>query len=180
MVGRAETWKGSWRLLSVSEECSSRAERGPELVIKEKCRRLGGSGREKIDQWCHSPQACCYETGLGLYLFPEQTFAACHGGIRTKQVSAAENPKGSFIFNNLTLHPCTCCGSYVSSPNTSHTSLLAYRIKSYVHLDYLECNILWQNKAKGRKLIMKACKSVRGLCTLHTHKSLMEGLRWLK
>lgn len=86
-VGRAETWKGSWRPLRASEECIGRAERGPELVIKEKCRWLSGVcgyGGEQGDQWfyiflflqhgeegcvnpqCHSPQGCCFDMHLAL------------------------------------------------------------------------------------------------------------------
>lgn len=37
--------------LRVSEECSGGAERAPELVIKEKCRRRAGMWGRKSDQW---------------------------------------------------------------------------------------------------------------------------------
>lgn len=108
----------------MSEEHSGRAERGPELVIKEKCRwGIGGNwGVEKVisvlfsierrpqfNPQNHSPQGY-YEVDstLGMNLIVQQTFVDCDCGILIVQVKASEYLNDSFIFNILNLHTCTC------------------------------------------------------------------------
>lgn len=176
---------------SESEECSSRAERGSELVIKEKCRRLGGicgSGGEKVISGSFFWPALRgdlpesteplssglllwdgFYPRLGLNLFPEQTYVGCHRGIWTT-AGQCSRIHWTLLSSTTLLHMLRLI--CVDSKHLSRF-LLAYKINSaqvalsYALLGYLECKILWQNKAKGRKLLMKA--RLQEVCVLITH-----------
>lgn len=124
--------------LRVSEECSGGAERAPELVIKEKCRRRAGMWGRKSDQWFiflpawrtdlpepAEPQSSGlllwdgFHPGPGLNLILRTN--NCGSSWWCGGVGAAEILKDSSTFDNLRLHSCTCCRCYASIPNTPHT-----------------------------------------------------------